>query len=125
MIFNLYYENISIWILRDIHTYYYVSRTFGFEILFVSPEKSFRNLVTTDVILLNLFKLNQIWILVTLFPIDYRKKGNYNRNLVWINKIPKRFPCVRKLFVYGSLCLLNPHTAEVAWRHKREFLSRM
>ena len=61
-------------------------------------EKSFRNLVNS----------NQIRIVITLFrekstaigiPIDVLnllENDNYNPNLVWINKIPKKFLPVRK-----------------------------
>ena len=61
----------------------------------VHTEKYFRNLVNP----------NQIWIVITILQqiqhqTEFRlapnlsEKGNYNRNLVWITNILKRFLCV-------------------------------
>ena len=58
----------------------------------------------TEISFWNLGNPNQIWIVITLLrQIQYQselrlmlnlwEKGNFNPNLVWINKIPKRFLC--------------------------------
>ena len=59
----------------------------------------------TEFFFQNLVNPYKIWIVITIFKyiehqtefhlvLNLSQNGNYNQNLVWINKIPKTFLCV-------------------------------